>query len=576
MSERKRFHITPFSLALLKTIIPPLVLPEATGISFHTVQTFPEKSFGYVELPAMEAQKLQKKLNGSILKGSKIRIEEARREKRTSSEMEDAEPEKERPMKRVKQEKRKEGVVSGYELPKGRHVQRGWTEPGAATKPSKSTKDHKLDKREKKGSKHKSEPSKYTKHKELLFKTKLSSTEHEAAAKKSKNMEKEDNKEKKHSDETKIKRKSMSETVIHEFERTTKHPTFIKERLNNGKSVTSHFVEGTGWVDQDGNVVEAVRTRSDRKNKAVQALQDGPALPSELTPALSELAKDKALSDSDDASSDDEDQPDGATPHDAPPDALSVSCSADERSTSSKGHSGESAVRSQTGQRETNGLHIITHDGSPEPSSSIDGDTKSMSLQGATALSNESSTITPPIAEPTKEVHPLEALFKRPNPKSGIGPPKPAPIDTSFSFFSSEPAGGEDVDRDTNAPQTPFTRQYLQSRGARSAAPTPDTAAINRKFSFPFADGDIEEDDEETEIDNEIALPEANGDSGDGRTISIAAEEPSLSNTREESEHTKWFFEHRGDLNRGWKQRRREDMKLKRQRENRRVQRRVV
>ena len=57
-----RLHITPFTPALLKVYITPSVLPVAKNISYHTVETFPEKGFGFVELPAMEAQKLKKKL----------------------------------------------------------------------------------------------------------------------------------------------------------------------------------------------------------------------------------------------------------------------------------------------------------------------------------------------------------------------------------------------------------------------------------------------------------------------------------------------------------------------------------
>ena len=57
-----RLHITPFTPALCKVYLAPSILPLAKNISYHAVQTFPEKGFGYVELPAMEAQKLKKKL----------------------------------------------------------------------------------------------------------------------------------------------------------------------------------------------------------------------------------------------------------------------------------------------------------------------------------------------------------------------------------------------------------------------------------------------------------------------------------------------------------------------------------
>ena len=115
-----RLHITPFTPALLKLYIPSSTLPFAKNISYHNLETFPEKGFGYVELPTMEAAKLKKKLNGSTLRGSKVRIEEAKPEKRKAGE--DAEDEEVKKVKRVKKEKTKkdQGVLEGIELPTGR------------------------------------------------------------------------------------------------------------------------------------------------------------------------------------------------------------------------------------------------------------------------------------------------------------------------------------------------------------------------------------------------------------------------------------------------------------------------
>ncbi|KAG9617855.1 hypothetical protein KCU77_g14872, partial [Aureobasidium melanogenum] len=118
-------------------------------------------------------------------------------------------------------------------------------------------------------------------------------------------------------------------------------------------------------------------------------------------------------------------------------------------------------------------------------------------------------------------------------------------------------------DADPAYPSTPFTR----TRDIRSAAPTPDTAAIGRKFSFSFAnqfaDNDIEEnyDAEEEEYQNANYGPLGFKEKAEGE---------------EETEFAKWFWENRGDSNRAWKKRRRDVMKVKRQRENRRISRRVV
>jgi hypothetical protein len=110
---------------------------------------------------------------------------------------------------------------------------------------------------------------------------------------------------------------------------------------------------------------------------------------------------------------------------------------------------------------------------------------------------------------------------------------------------------------------TPFTRQDLELRGVRSAAPTPDTAHPSRRFT-PWerendkgghddeepADEDSEEDEDELASTNSVTAP---GDEGD--------EKPA-------SDFQKWFWENRGDLNRSWKKRRKTAGKEKRYREN--------
>ncbi|KAK3059376.1 hypothetical protein LTS18_011017, partial [Coniosporium uncinatum] len=120
----------------------------------------------------------------------------------------------------------------------------------------------------------------------------------------------------------------------------------------------------------------------------------------------------------------------------------------------------------------------------------------------------------------------------------------------------------------------------------RSAAPTPDTAAIGKKFSFSAVGGtedDIDEEDEDNAGAGTVTVPDTIADDAvisdgkvntlvkdDGATVNDAAEEPP------QSEFAKWFWENRGDVNRAWKKRRREAMKAKRQRENRKIGRRIV
>ena len=54
-----RLYITPLNPTLLSSILPPAALPLTRNISFHSVQTFPEKNFGFIDLPITEAQNIK-------------------------------------------------------------------------------------------------------------------------------------------------------------------------------------------------------------------------------------------------------------------------------------------------------------------------------------------------------------------------------------------------------------------------------------------------------------------------------------------------------------------------------------
>ncbi|KAG6995801.1 hypothetical protein G7Y79_00041g077530 [Physcia stellaris] len=173
MPEFKRLHISPLNPELLSIIVPNPVLPLVSNISYHSIQSSPERNYGYVTLPTAEADKIQKKLNGFILRGKKMRVGEARPEKgKRKLENDDAEEVEGSVTKKVRKEKKKskgeEGVLPGVELPKDRKVKRGWTEPEA---PAKSK--EKKGKKDKKDKKSKLKPSSYTNEPELLFKTKV-------------------------------------------------------------------------------------------------------------------------------------------------------------------------------------------------------------------------------------------------------------------------------------------------------------------------------------------------------------------------------------------------------------------
>ena len=99
-----RLHVTPLDHDLLPAVLGSRLVKVAQNISFHQIQTFPESNYGYLELPSADAQALQKKLHNAILRGKKMKIEEARPKKRRHEEVEQAEP-KSKSRKKSKDEK---------------------------------------------------------------------------------------------------------------------------------------------------------------------------------------------------------------------------------------------------------------------------------------------------------------------------------------------------------------------------------------------------------------------------------------------------------------------------------------
>ena len=508
--DRIRLHITPLNAEIYNRIIPPSLQPLASNASFHNIQTFPERDYGFVELPAMEAQKLKKKLNGSTLKGSKMSVEEARPLRKRKSEAEVDVDEGER--KKAKREetgrkrRREDGVIEGHELKEGRRIKRGWS-----GEDSKGARDNGKRRDSKEAAHDQGEQTK------LRFKTNLPANKTPTV----------DEREKRKKDKKGKKGKGADQTVVEEFAKRRKSRQDIA--LPNGARPGSQsYKDGKGWIDEDGQVVEPER-KSRRRMKQRSASPD-------------EKSQSQAL------------------------EVDAVLGAADDRAGS--GNGADESTEEQISDAE-----------SPEGSE----ESEDADPQGQTA-------------GVPKEVHPLEALFKRPGPATSSETPKnttpskprPAPIDTSFSFFGSGggDADDDDVDMDgseagnaaAKPPVTPHTKQDLEWRSLRSAAPTPDTAAIGRKFSFPFANEDLDEDEDE---DKDMDVGDGQGE--EAQNASEEAGQWSLRRSakgdgkgKEESAFRKWFFENRGDLNRGWKKRRREERKVKRQRENRRLGRKVA
>jgi hypothetical protein len=554
-SKVVRLHITPFRPDLLKVYVAPSILPFAQNISYHTVATFPEKGFGYVELPETEAQKIKKKLNGTTLRGSKVRIEMAKPEKRKALveadavEVEDAERSSKRAKKEKKEKKentekkkkkgKEQGVLDGVELPDDRKVKRGWTEPAPRNKKDRKDKKDKGDKEARKEAKKERKHSKYTKEPEVLFKAKLTPVAATEVAHKD---------EKKGKKEKKEKNKSSREVVIHEFEKNHKTPSFLKQpevALSTKPAVD--YVNGQGWVDEDGVVVEPETGKAkarralelvDAPSEAARAWIDGTAKSSAST--STDQKKKKATSPPSSSESEDDES------------SVVSSSSEDEDSSDSESEESESEA--------------VSSASSPVP----------------VAESRKTSEEAQPTTSSEKEVHPLEALFKRAKPADGATSTptkKLTPIDTSFSFFDNEEPMEVDGEPTDEAPTTPFTQRDIEWRGLRSAAPTPDTAAIGRRFSFDWRKNSQEADDDEDmgDVDSLAEQRLSHNTRANASKLAGVTEEDEddavtgADEEKPESEFRKWFWENRGDLNRAWKKRRRDALKAKRHSENRKM-----
>ena len=541
MTGRKRLYISPLNAQLLPTVLPPSLLQQASNLSYHTIQTFPEKNYGYLDLPQPEADKLKKKLNGSVLKGLKMRVEQARPEEDTREGNQglpiDSESTPNNKIQRRKAKTREEGVIPGYELPTERKVKRGWTEP--------SSNDIKSKKRRKENADRKlnSKTTSVTGEAECLFKTTLPPNVSSA-------------------DDTKAgkakKRKrgvSSREVVVHEFANTTKHASFLRDESNaEGKKTASEYVEGKGWMDENGNIIEADRKKRQNRSKVEEIDKETieskprrsrrssrlelPAL--KVIPPKSQVVKDQGT--------DEETSSSGKAS-----DSECESRSEGEPKSSKKPLSARKPTRASTrkAKSNSNGLGIGAGGG------------VEVELDQVERLSITRSSATPPPAQEshptsaptTNEIHPLEALFKRPNNAASHTPKKPnLEVSTSFNLLDPGVDGGES--QTLTIPQTPFTQQDIRQRRQRSAAPTPDTAAPGKTFGDMWAGtSDISDGDEEDEEEDATA--------GMAEDVSTGSKDE-----KPESEFSKWFWEHRGETNRAWKRRRREAAKEKRQKDN--------
>ncbi|KAJ4254353.1 hypothetical protein NW762_009945 [Fusarium torreyae] len=539
-SDYIRLHISPLDPELLKIVLPASAAPKARNISYHTIETFPERRYGYVELPTMEADKLKKKLNGAVLKGNKLRVEKARPEERVepTGELDKEDEEKAKKKKKKSKESKEETgkrkrdpeVIEGVALT-DRKVKRGWTEP-ADQRRKKSKQDKEKEKDGKYTEKKKRLKSKYTEGDECLLKTKVPPN---AIA----NLPEDDQPRKRK------KRSKAHEVTVHEFSKTTKFPSFLKNSGAEGEvNTATEFVEGKGWVDEDGNVVETVKEKkipepAPKKKKAKK-----------VTPPPAEESDDDSTSSSGTSSS-------GSSSEEESEDEMEADAPVEEKK--------EKTITKDAPQ--TDDESSSSEEDPPEPPqqatplSAIKADDTSRPMSSSSSRSL-TIKIPPPITPSSNKVHPLEALYKRAKPDETATETPAKKEAEPFSFF-----GGGDDDDDieeeedqdpanrtvtTPAPMTPFSRQDFEWRNVRSAAPTPDTAHPSRMRNF-FPE------DEEDEEDADMAEHGYGEDEG---------EDKDASGPQSSSDFQAWFWDNRRDLNRSWMKRRKTAAKEKRHREN--------
>jgi hypothetical protein len=524
MTETTRLHITPFTPDILPSVLPASIRSLATEISFHEIATFPENSYGYVTLPNMEAEKIKKKLNGSILKGKKFKVEAARPPKRHREEEDavlEAPSSVKKKSKKSKKQQPEDGVLDGFELPADRKVKRGWTETSDAKQERR-----KSEKKEKKDKEKKLQPkSKYTEKSECLFRATIPPN-------RASDVAPDDKKAK--------KKKALKDNVVHEFARTVTQPSFLRTAEERA-APTATFEEGKGWIDSTGNVREPANEKiskdSYRPGKIPGAKEKRPA-----KSAAKETKKRAPKEISPEASSESEDytSSSGSSSEESSDSELEVDeGKEDEKSEDSSASSDEEDVETQPQEETAKSKKASDADASTDAETPDSSDSDKMATEPAQEVEPDTSA---------KEVHPLEALFKRAAPTAPDDQPAPA-AETGFSFFGNDIESEDEPQvAEPQTPFTPFTKNDLQNRGQRSAAPTPDTTAAARHMTWNESD----DSDEDLVIDSPVTKSRLE----DGES-------------KEETEFAKWFWENRGENNRAWKKRRRDAAKEQRQRDNR-------
>ncbi|KAK6497420.1 hypothetical protein TWF481_011829 [Arthrobotrys musiformis] len=471
-SDPVRLHITPLTAESAKAIVAAKHLSTA---SFHAIDTFPEKSYGFVTLPRGEAEALRKKYNGTVFRGVKMSVEEARPAREAALSPNGDGAGKAKATSPPKKTKKEDGVLPGFEIPEGRQVKRGWTKD-ATLKAGKS----------------KGKPSVGTS--ECLFKTVLPPA---IAAE----MKKSDLAEDKSSKKKAKGRVVKNQVIVKEFKNSTKFPSFLKMSSlpTDSTERSAEFVEGVGWVNDSGEVIEGAPAK--RRKLSVQ---EEPPKEVEKESDSSSSSEDEDSEDESDSSADEAEAP--LTKSKSLATSSSASNSSDSEDDSESGNESESASDSAEVSSEKASPSSTSVDETPveasEPSPS-----ESTSNQDSSSGSESEPEVALEKAQKTKPAPASEPTVKQPSSNfanlTNIFKPKLS-LDTEatsqFKFFGAdldesdeqEDEGGSEAEDDQPSfgrfndsilytPITPQGERY------RSGAPTPDTAVAPRFKDFlPF------------------------------------------------------------------------------------------
>ncbi|KAK6346382.1 hypothetical protein TWF730_010708 [Orbilia blumenaviensis] len=477
-SDPVRLHITPLTAESAKAIVAAEHLSTA---SFHGIDTFPEKSYGFITVPRAEAEALRKKYNGTVFRGVKMSVEEARPAKEAvlSPNRDGAEDVKGKGA--LKRGKKEEGVLPGFELPEGRQVKRGWTKDAAL-----------------KGGKNKINPAAGSS--ECLFKTVLPPV---IAAEMKKSDFGEDKASKKKKSQGRVVK---NQVVVKEFKNSTKFPSFLKMSSLPTDSVerSAEFVEGVGWVNDAGEVIEgppAKRRRFSSDEESSKETEEGRSGSSSEDDGKgsddSSEGTDARLTKSNSSTSSSS-GPDSSESEDDDSDSSDEDESADDskEAPSGKARSTPGTIGEASPKTSESSLSESTSNAEPEPESESESESES----GSEAEAKESqkpdtaSAAETPAKKTSSNFANLTNIFK---PKLSLD----TEASNQFKFFgadldeSDEQEGGAGSDMDEDQPPSSnrfddsvlYTPITPQAERYRSGAPTPDTAIAPRFKDFlPF------------------------------------------------------------------------------------------